>query len=208
MKNQHLREVLDRLVEEAFLSSAFDMEEFKALADYKARMNYVQDRGLVRVGCGISRCAYVLTPTKVIKIGKGPEQNSKEFEAFQKFGPKYAPVIYDHDPNFWWLVSEHATTWNSPTEFEQATGLAEDWLTAALDFQMVNKIPPNRLLGIFSAKKPWHVPDVNPTPLGKELVKKMAHLSAGGLHDTDRWDHWGITGNGRLVCVDLGINDW
>ena len=153
MGNQHLREVLDRLVEEAFLSSAFDMEKFQSLTYYKDRMDYASHSGLMRIGCGISRCTYALTPTKVLKIANDAEQNSKEFSAFQKFGPEYAPAIYDHDQNFSWLISEHAPTWNTPTEFEQATGLSEDWMSHAMDFAMVNKVPPGKLYSEFTRKK-------------------------------------------------------
>jgi hypothetical protein len=197
--------MLDRLVEEAFLSG-FDLEHFRALPGYKERMTYAKETGLPRLGCGVAKCTYALSPEKVIKIAKDAEQNSKEFSAFKKFGPKYAPAIYDHDEYFTWMISEHATTWQSAEQFEADTGLNETWLESAFHFLLTHpEVTPENLSREFNKVKSWEVPDVSPTKLGKILIAKMAHLARGGMDDVTHWAHWGITAGGRLVCVDLGM---
>lgn len=207
-----LKEMIDRLVEEMVdsSSSGFDFKTFKSLGE-PAQMLYYAIDNLPRLGCGISRCGFALDANRVLKLEKvfsklETSQNFSEVKAFQEFGKEFTPEIYEIDPEYRWLIVERATTWKDLSSWERDTGLDEDWMAWAEDFQLQNKVNPKKFFQIFSRKKRWDVPDVKPTKLGLQLIEKFAFLTLKGKTDINRWDHWGITANGRLVCIDLGAD--
>lgn len=182
------------------------MEVFKQLKNYKERNAYARQAGLPHLGAGIARTAYALTPTKVLKVATDATQNAAEMAAFESFGKDYAPIIYDVGPHESWLVVERVQTFTAEYQFQANTGLTENWLIHYGDFLKSGKSRkfPNKEFETFEQIKSVDVDDVNPTKLGFELIKKFTFLTKAGMDDIDRWDHWGITPDKRLVCVDLG----
>lgn len=193
---------------ESFEGASFDFEHFKQLRNYKERNAYAKQSGLVLLGHGMARTAYALTPTKVLKIASDAQQSSMEFSAFETFGKDFCPVIYDHDPHFAWMIVERAQTWPTNEDFTGSTGLTENWLIHFGDFlKNYNspKDPAQAFQEFEKKKKPIEADEVRPTKRGKDLIRKFVYLTKAGMDDIDRFDHWGITPDNRLVCIDLGM---
>lgn len=200
-----LKEVMNYLFEER---KNFQLFKFKELKTYKERKAFIEEYGLERIGCGKERCTYALSDKKVIKLEKDgeEEQNKNEYYSYKNFGKEYTPKIYEVSDDFGWIVSERVKTWETEDTFENATGLNEIWLYEAVTFQMKNGTSPENLYKEYSEKQGWNIPDVNPTPLGMELIQKIGFLNLNGVDDVARWDHWGIADDRRIVCIDLGLN--
>ncbi len=201
-----LKALLKYLAEGSESSSEFELSEFKKLKTYKEMISYVRDSGLERIGCGGNRCTYVYSDDKVIKIGKDEEQNRREFEACSEFGKVYCPKIYEHAEDFRWILSERVAVWENEKDFERDTGLNESWLYGAATYQRIHEVPPQDLYEEFSNNQPWDIQDINPNDIGKKIIEKMGYLNINGIDDVSRWDHWGISADGRVVCVDLGLD--
>jgi hypothetical protein len=92
-------------LEEAAYPSNFNMEEFKLLTSFAARVRYCAER-LPRLGSGSARIVYKIdegTVLKLAKNGKGIAQNEEEERAY---GDDIFPKIFDSDINSTWLISE------------------------------------------------------------------------------------------------------
>ena len=185
----------------------FQLSEFRQLKSYKERKTYIENHDLERLGCGKKRCTYSLSNEKVLKLEKDieEEQNKNEYDSYKIFGEKYAPKIYAKSDDFGWIISEKVKIWETEESFENATGLNEIWLYEAVTFQMKNRTEPENLYKEYKQKQNWNVPDIAPNSIGLEIIEKMGFLNLNGADDVARWDHWGITKDGRIVCIDLGL---
>lgn len=184
----------------------FDMHQFTQLKNYKERNAYAKQSGLLMLGAGIARTAYALSPTKVLKVATDATQSQTENAAFEKYGKDLVPVIYEHDPNFAWMIVERTQTFPTEEAFTSATGLTENWLIHYGDFlkSQHSRLSPQQEFNHFEKRKSVDVDDVTPTKLGMNLIEKFTFLSKEGIDDIDRFDHWGITPDKRLVCIDAG----
>jgi hypothetical protein len=201
-----LAELIENLTSEAF-SNTFNMDDFVKLTDYRQREEYAINAGLVLLGRGTARRVYALTPNKVLKIAHDAEQNSKEFSAFETFGKEFAPEVYQHDPDFGWMISERAATWPTDAAFEGVMGFDTAFLAEFEFFIKHGKSPkdPHQLVKVFFQKLPWNVQEPVPSKLGQALLYKFAVLTKAGMDDLDYFGHWGITPDNRLVAIDLGL---
>lgn len=110
----------------------FNFEEFKKLAEtgsFEKLYKYTNDR-LQNLSCGSSRCAYILSSGKVLKIAymSSVYQNKGEKAAFDKFGPEYVPQVFAFAPNYMWLVVEPSRTFSSRQDMLSHTGVPEELL--------------------------------------------------------------------------------
>ena len=201
-----LKALLKYLAEGSESLSEFELSKFKKLKTYREMISYVTDSGLERIGCGGNRCAYVYLKDRVIKIGRDGEQNEKEYQAYQEVGIEYTPEIYEHADDFRWIISERVKTWENEEDFEHDTGLNESWLYDAATYQIKHNVPPQDLYEEFSKNQPLDIQDINPNDIGEKVIEKMGYLNINGIDDVSRWDHWGISADGRVVCVDLGLD--
>lgn len=162
----------------------------------------------------ISRITYLLSSGKAIKIAynKDVSQNSADAAAFDFFGPEYVPKIYDRDPEYRWLIVELVHTFNNEMQFKRITGGLTDIILGYLqEYLQMNKFNTqfdiedfiswgkNHQVRAFTALQDGI------TPKGIELIKKFTFLASKGVSDLDRYEHWGIGADQRIVCVDTGL---
>ena len=79
-----LRKYIRKVLKESFIEedypSSFDMERFKSLTSFNARIKYCEEH-LQRLGSGSSRIVYKIDDKKVLKLAKnkkGISQNGTE----------------------------------------------------------------------------------------------------------------------------------
>ncbi len=98
-------------MDEANWPQSFDMEHFKALTSFKARMDYCQAH-LPRIGGGSGRMVYKIDDQTVIKLAKnakGIAQNEVEDDGYiaQAYDHVVTKVL-DRHPDHLWIESELA----------------------------------------------------------------------------------------------------
>lgn len=98
-------------MEEANWPQSFDMEHFKALTSFKARMDYCQAH-LARIGGGSGRMVYKIddqTALKLAKNAKGVAQNKAEDDDYIKNSYDHIVTkVLDRHPDHLWIESELA----------------------------------------------------------------------------------------------------
>ena len=104
---------------------AFNMDYFKSLPSFRARIKYCEDN-LQRISSGSSRIVYKIDDTKVLKLAKnakGIAQNDVEIEYSKYYDIKdILAEVFDYDDNGLWVEMELATKL-SIGKFRQITGL-------------------------------------------------------------------------------------
>lgn len=103
---------------------SFNMEEFKTLKSFNARIKYCQEH-LKRISSGSSRIVYMIDDEKVLKLAKnnkGIAQNEVEIS----YGGDYTldgivAEVYESDENALWLEMQLAKK-ITPISFKQITG--------------------------------------------------------------------------------------
>ncbi len=115
--------VKEESLEEDYPSS-FDMEHFKSLKSFNARIKYCEEH-LQRISSGSSRIAYKIDDQKVLKLAKnkaGIAQNELEFES-AKYSDLQTLVaaVFDRDENYLWIEMELAEKL-SKGDFKNITG--------------------------------------------------------------------------------------
>jgi hypothetical protein len=214
MKTNALREYVQLLLREKIRGhqgqsrDTFNLNVFKAFQTYKSSAPNVQplidyaDATLQFLGSGSARRAYTLTSRKVLKIAtskKGLGQNQAEFEIFAK-APNIVAKIYDHDRNFYWIISELVNPFGENTRpIEKMLGLSNgdnnvDWETfvnnaAAGSFKMLEKYGAGHQMEL---ARQIHV-----------LALENGLLSG----DLEKGTSWGVGSDGRLVLLDYGFTE-
>lgn len=98
-------------MEEANWPQSFDMEHFKALTSFKARMDYCQAH-LARIGGGTGRMVYQIDDQTVIKLAKnakGVAQNKAEDNGYiRQTYDHIVTNVLDRHPDHLWIESELA----------------------------------------------------------------------------------------------------
>ena len=159
---------------------------------------YMTSSGYKQLGCGSSRCVYLISSKWVLKVAqnrKGYAQNEAELDVVTN--PKSKPIfakIQDAAPDYSWLLSELVRPLKGSQEFEQLTGI--DWYDA------------EQVMGGFEADMKRMVKKYRGSVKRLEFIKALTALM--GLHnllsgDTASIDHWGKTADGRVVILDYGF---
>lgn len=179
---------------------------------------YMTSSGYKQLGCGSSRCAYVISSKWALKVAqndKGYAQNEAEVDVVTN--PKSKPIfakIQDAAPDYSWLLSELVRPLKDRNEFEKLTGV--NWYDA---MQMMGGFEEGIPLDAdFDDDEVDAVPQTMAAMLKKYRgsVKKLKFLKAlttlMGLHkllpgDTQNLSHWGKTADGRVVILDYGFTD-
>jgi len=104
---------------------SFNMDEFKSLASFKARVDYAKER-LKRLGSGSSRVVFQIDDEKVLKIAKnqkGIVQNEKESDHSNDYYLKnLVAEVFDSHPDFHWIEMQLAER-VKPSKFKEITGV-------------------------------------------------------------------------------------
>lgn len=122
-----IHEAVASAMEEAVYPENFNVQEFKALPSFTARLKYARDR-LPKLGRGSSRAVFQVDDTTVLKVamnGKGKAQNKVEEDiGYQSGNDNYYPVakVFETGDDGAWIEMERAIKASLPT-FEQVTGI-------------------------------------------------------------------------------------
>ena len=114
--------------------SSFDMDEFKSLTSFSARVKYCQEH-LQKISSGSSRIVYKIDDEKVLKLAKnkkGLAQNEVEAEYSQYHDIKdIVARVFDVHPDNLWIEMELARKLTK-SNFKQITGFNWDDYTNAI----------------------------------------------------------------------------
>lgn len=189
----------------------FKFEEFKKLNSINDVFNYAKNR-LEYVAHGSSRCVFVMTGNKVLKVAlntAGIAQNEQEIEVFTN--PKTKAIttkIFDSDSNFLWIVCETVKPFEDDVEIEHFLdlGVIHDWQVTFEEF--IDASVRGNLIFLDSVERVRH--------RDTEDLKRLAHAvhdlvktSNMGLAtgDLKKPDSWGRASDGRVVLLDFGFTE-
>lgn len=127
-------EVNEGVLEEDYPSS-WDVEEFKKLSSFNARIKYCEEH-LQRISSGSARIAYKIDDQKVLKLAKnkkGLAQNNVEITQ-SGYGDIDGVVaqVFEHDEDNLWLEMELARKVKK-SDFKRITGFDFDDYAAAIN---------------------------------------------------------------------------
>lgn len=183
--------------------STFNVEDLQKIRSWAGKKKYL-DNCLTKLGAGSSRIAYLLEPTKVIKLAKnakGVAQNERE--ASLKSDAMHHSSIMAHileydDENYFWIEMEVARKL-TPKKFFEITGLKwETFVTAQYQLKRQN-----------SGQGGSRVPDeLWDNEFFYEYADNVANYNLE--NDLNRLSQWGVVdrdGSESVVMVDYGLDD-
>lgn len=205
----------------------FNFAKFEAIRNFKARELFLRDAKLKRLGCGSSRCAYVLSSRFALKAAmnkKGIGQNNAETQIWTD--PNTKPIIsniQDFANDYTWLVAELVRPVHNPDEFEKLSGVS--WLDAmavvnGFDFNEWNDevdddfkdTEDDDSIDIQIDEPVSNVDDLLKQYKGKaqdfiQALHSFMKTSRLMPADINNIGHWGKTADGRVVILDYGFTD-
>ena len=191
----------------------FNMELFKNLHSFAARIRYCQER-LQRIASGSSRIVYKIDDEKVLKLAKnqkGIAQNQNETDYYLQQIGCFAKV-YDFDnENYLWVEMQLATK-AKPSDFERITGYKFDVICAWIDYchesYSGRKFYRNRAYDeIFNSEEFQENYEYSIFYMIQDYLGNYGLESTG---DLKRISSWGVVRNGgqeELVLIDFGLTD-
>jgi hypothetical protein len=219
-----IEEQVDMALQES-LRGTFNLNLFKTLKSLDEIHKYVKDSKLQFLGEGLGRQVYLLSSSKVLKLAGneiGVMQNRDEVEGFKKFGSTGAVAnIYDSNSEYMWVIMEIAKAFQSEGQLKAETGGLDDDFLIAFAYELkLKRFPTGSFrLVMQNLRSTWQ--KMSQThPVFVHRLKKLAGINSKGIEllqklyvlltkhnvvDIARFDHWGVTADGRVVCVDYGI---
>lgn len=201
----------------------FSIKQFKKLQTIDQRLEYARAR-LPRLGRGAAREVFGLGSGKILKIvhkNIGRLQTRNEVEAYTsgKAEPFLAKIFDFDSENYMWQVSEGvkvlADNADLMAKMHPSEMILEDVITGAyknrsfeealrhaVEYQNENA---DQAFGPFNMDRPIALEELN--DLDIELFRKAYEATKAGIEDLDRYDHWGMTTDGRLVIADYGLTE-
>jgi len=200
----------------------FNIHFFKRLNTKKDMKKYA-GKYLIRLGSGSSRTVFAWKAGKVIKINDGiGNQNQDEVDFYLNSNIRHLlATIYDFDKeNYKWIIADGVQVIEDTASLKKMFTLPEWILDLTCDYASLD---PEEALGKAVTRYNNLTRDdaYEPTPENQqtdyfvdikkltqkdlELVEKLVEATKAGLADIARYDHWGLTRDGRLVIVDYGI---
>lgn len=196
-------------LQDLFMSESwrgFSMKTFNRWESTADKLNYAAEK-LPKLGSGSARSVFGLGSGKVLKIARtkyATRQNENEVEAYTSGRYKdLLAKIYDFDKNYVWLVSEGVKVIIDNADLMTKFTIPEVFLEDIETFFDQDKEFEESVK--FALFRNPQVTAEDLTELDKELVHKLWKALKLGMDDINRFDHWGLTTNGRLVIVDYGL---
>jgi hypothetical protein len=197
----------------------FRLEALKKLENPREMVKYALQH-LPRLGRGSSRDVFGLGSGKVLKINTGSyQQNETEMDVYTKPGmANFLAKIYDYDPEkFLWIIAEGVQVIADNAQLLQKFTPSEILVRELVTGAYKNKPFEEALLvaiethnaeydqgfGTFHTDRKLSLKDFSKYDI--ELFQKMHEVTRLGMDDIDRYDHWGMTSDGRIVVVDYGF---
>ena len=117
----------EQLLIEKFRSKDFDMKTLESIEGLHDIAEYARSTGLKQLGCGSSRCAFLLSSKWVLKVAineKGLAQNFAEMEVYTN--PRIKPIVAKvskYGREYKWIISELVRPFKSRKELEKEIGI-------------------------------------------------------------------------------------
>lgn len=196
-------EYLFESVEEATYPQSFDMEYFKSLNSFAARVRYCNEK-LQRLGSGSSRIVYLIDDNTVLKLAKnkkGIAQNQLEAEAWHSMYGIFAEV-YETEPNGLWIEMQRARK-AKKSDFKNITGHTfEEFVKYVMAYHQCY----TRHRGWIHYEEPnWDEYEDN--EFFSDVQSFLGNTGLESVGDFVRISSWGVVNNNELVMVDYGLND-
>jgi len=202
-------------IQESTRSKTFDYGVFKSLKSLPGKIKYAKDNLELLSNEGTSRIVFLLSSKKVLKLcqlslkdPKVKERGIAQNKAEVKNSSEIASIVtkvFDYAPDYTWIVSEIARPLTSEKEFYHLTGFPLKILRMFLiegsednfNIDLYAKRFPKSIKNDLARIKEWE---------GFEDILKTMKDPLEGLHPGDFgvYDHWGKTGDGRIVLLDSG----
>lgn len=219
-----LRESIKRIVSERRQNMfemaypvSFDMEYFKTLKTFSARVRYCE-KMLKRIASGSSRIVYKIDDEKVLKLAK----NSKGIAQNQVEGGDYylstigmMAETFDKDENYLWIEMELAKK-AKVGDFKRLTGFSFDFIRIFINYIVKNHTSYGYKMN-FSANeevlKRLEYIEENPDEFNEifsDIIDYIGNYNLSCAGDLSRISSWGIVkrdGEEVLVLVDYGLNN-
>lgn len=178
---------------------AFDLNSIRGLTNPKQLMSILARAFGPPIGGGVARIAYAYSNDKVLKVAyagsDAATHNEKEVKNAECIGEHYAIKVYDHDPNFMWILEERVkktTQEDLENKFHELAGVPLN-IEQIKDLFAGNPDMGNIHKHLYGQNK-WY----------KGLVDKLKGCKAGA--EDFHYNNWGIRpSTGELVLLDLGF---
>lgn len=208
-------EQYNRLLDEMAYPMTFNMDEFKRLSSFAARIRYCQSR-LQRLSSGSSRIVYKIDDEKVLKLAKnkkGIAQNQAECDYYLQQIGCFAK-IYDVDTdNYLWIEMQLARK-AKPSDFKRLTGYDFNVICAWIDYYSESY---SRRRGyrnreydeLFQSDEFQNVYD-DYDSIFYQLQDYLGNYQLESTGDLKRISSWGVVSNNgqeEIVLIDFGLND-
>jgi len=208
-------EQYNRLLNEMAYPMTFNMDEFKKLSSFAARIRYCQSR-LQRLSSGSSRIVYKIDDEKVLKLAKnnkGIAQNQTECDYYLQQIGCFAK-IYDVDTdNYLWIEMQLARK-AKPSDFKRLTGYDFNVICAWIDYYSEGY---SRRRGyrnkqydeLFQSEDFQSVYD-DYDSIFYQLQDYLGNYQLESTGDLKRISSWGVVSNNgqeEIVLIDFGLND-
>lgn len=204
-----------KLIGEMAYPTTFNMDEFKSLTSFAARIRYCQER-LKRLSSGSSRIVYQIDDEKVLKLAKnkkGIAQNQAEGGDYYKNSIGCFAEIYDVDDNYLWIEMQLARR-ARVGDFKRLTGYGWDVVCAWIKYcqsgysrRSAQFIDP-AYKAIFNSDE---FQDNYDYSLFSDLQEYLGNYGLESIGDLLRINSWGVVtdeyGNEKIVIIDSGLSD-
>jgi hypothetical protein len=196
-----IREIIEDFVDEANYPSSFNMEEFKGLTSFAARLRYCKQH-LEPIASGSGRYVFGIDADTVLKLAKnqkGIAQNETEYDYANDSYITIIADVYDADQNgFLWIEMERLSKC-TPSKFKAYTGMSINDFGDALRY----------FEGDLVGKKWWRKPENYEQIVKNEFYQDVQDLIGSydmPAGDLMRLSSYGVTKDGQVKLVDAGLS--
>ena len=207
-------EQYNNLLNEMAYPVSFNMNIFKNLTSFKARIQYCQTH-LQRLSSGSSRIVYKIDDEKVLKLAKnrkGIAQNECEASDYYKKSIGCFAKVYEYDNNFLWVEMQLAKK-AKISDFKRLLGVdfntVCDWIKECKNrYTRFNLHISENSKEIFESE--WFEEQLENYSLFTYLEEYISNYQPETIGDLMRISSWGIVkdnGEESIVIIDFGLDD-
>ena len=207
-------EQFKEMMKEMAYPTTFNMDEFKSLPSFAARIRYCQER-LQRLSSGTSRIVYKIDDEKVLKLAKnrkGIAQNQAEGGDYYKNSIGCFAEIYDVDDNYLWIEMQLARK-ARVSDFKRITGYGWDviceWIRYCRSHYSRYGCYNHEYDKIFDSEE--FQEELENYSIFYYLEDYLGNYQLESIGDLTRLNSWGVVtdeyGNENIVIIDSGLSD-
>jgi hypothetical protein len=199
-----LTDIIKECVDEASYPSSWNIDEFKALTSFAARLNYCKEK-LIALASGSGRYVFGIDNETVLKLAKnkkGIAQNEAEYNFSQDgYNDGIIANVEDCDENFLWIEMEKLKTC-TPNRFKAAVGVDIETFASCLRY-FEGEMTSNGRNGWF--RKPDMYEEVRNNEFFNRVIDIMQAFDMPS-GDLGRVSSYGVCNDGTLKICDAGLS--